>query len=111
MINVFLALLKRPGPKTFRRLLPVPASFPRKRSGGFPFEVQQVTAENLCRGLVVKTLSGSVIIGTDQGEQALIGQCGQISFPRQSSTHASDGVFNAALLPRCMRVAEKGAHR
>src|SRR5206468_992454 len=44
-------------------------------------------------------------------EQALIGQRGQISFPRQSSAHASDGVFNAALLPRCMRVAEKGAHR
>src|SRR5439155_15792453 len=81
------------------------------REGGFTFEVQQVTAENLCRGFVVKTLSGSVIIGTHQGEQALIGQRGQISFPRQSSAHASDGVFNAALLPRCMRVAEKGAHR
>src|SRR5205807_2860867 len=81
------------------------------RQGGFTFEVQQVTAENLCRGFVVKTLSGSVIIGTHQGEQALIGQRGQISFPRQSSAHASDGVFNAALLPRCMRVAEKGAHR
>src|SRR5438128_6423615 len=81
------------------------------RGGGFTFEVQQVTAENLCRGFVVKTLSGSVIIGTHQGEQALIGQRGQISFPRQSSAHASDGVFNAALLPRCMRVAETGAHR
>src|SRR6266498_3954251 len=86
-------------------------SFRRKPEGGFTFEVQQVTAKNLCRGFVVKTLSRSVIIGTHQGEQALIGQCGQISFPRQSSAHASDGVFNAALLPRCMRVAEKGAHR
>src|SRR5438874_5800252 len=82
-----------------------------KPAGGFTFEVKQVTAENLCRGFVVKTLSRSVIIGTHQGEQALIGQRGQISFPRQSSAHASDGVFNAALLPRCMRVAEKGAHR
>src|SRR5436309_15256634 len=77
------------------------SSFPRKREGGFTFEVQQVTAENLCRGFVVKTLSRSVIIGTHQGEQALIGPRGKISFPRQSSAHASDGVFNAALLPRC----------
>ena len=68
-------------------------------------------AEDLCRGSIVKTLSWSVIIGTDQAEQALIGQCGQISFPRQSSAHASDGVFNPALLPGGMRVTEKGAHR
>ena len=73
--------------------------------------MQQVTAENLRRGFVVKTLSRSVIIGTDQPEQALIGYRGQVGFPREPTAHSSDGIFNAALLPRCMRIAEKGAHR
>src|SRR5438445_12649082 len=85
---------------SFSRMVEIPrpeanegSSCRRRPAGGFTFEVQQVTAENLCRGFVVKTLSRSVIIGTHQGEQALIGQRGQISFPRQSSAHASDGRF------------------
>src|SRR5919106_2253552 len=51
-------------------------SFPRKWESGFTFQVQQVTNKNFCRSFVVKTLSGSVVIGTNQGEQALVGQSG-----------------------------------
>src|ERR1051325_9349435 len=86
-------------------------SFRRTPGGGFTFEVQQVTGKDLRRSFVVKALSRSVIISTNQAEQALMGQGSQIRFPRQSSAHASDGIFNPALLPRGMRVAEKGAHR
>src|SRR4030095_9173190 len=42
MINVFLAVLKRPRPKTFRRLLPVPASFPRKREAESSFSSEAI---------------------------------------------------------------------
>src|SRR5262245_11661882 len=86
-------------------------SFPWKREGGFTFQVQQVTDKNLCRSFVLKTLSGSVIIRANERHQASIRECGQISFPRQASTHSADGIFNAAFLPRRMRVAEKGPHR
>ena len=51
-------------------------SFPRKREGGFTFEVQQITGEDLRRSFVVKTLSRSVIIGSNQRDQALFGKCG-----------------------------------
>src|ERR1700738_2921615 len=86
-------------------------SCPRKRAGGFTFQVQQVTAENLRRGFVVKTPSRSVIIGTDQREQAMVRESSQVGFSRQPSAHAPDGVFNAAFLPGRMSIAEKGAHR
>src|ERR1041385_4594244 len=89
----------------------VRTSFRANWRGGFTFEVQQVTGKDLRRSFVVKALSRSVIISTNQAEQALMGQGSQIRFPRQSSAHASDGIFNPALLPRGMRVAEKGAHR
>ena len=49
------------------------SSFPRRREGGFTFQVQQFMAENLCRSFVVKTLSRRMIIGANQTEQTLIG--------------------------------------
>lgn len=45
----------------------------RRRAGGFTFEVQQVTGKYFSRSFVVKTLSWSVIIGTGQGKQAVVG--------------------------------------
>ena len=73
--------------------------------------MQQIMAENLCWGLVVETLSRSVIIGTNQREQAMVRESRQVGFSRQPASHAADGVFNAAFLPRGMGVAEKGTHR
>ena len=90
---------------------PRDSSFPRRREGGFTSEVQQIMAENLCWGLVVKTLSRSVIIGTNQREQAMVRESRQVGFSRQPASHAADGVFNAAFLPRRMGITEKGAHR
>ena len=82
-------------------------SFPRRREGGFTFEVQQVTGEDLGRGIEVKTLSWSVIIRANHTEQAVIGECSEVGFSRQASTHATDGVLDAALLPRGMTSQKK----
>ena len=87
------------------------ASFPRTPEGGFTFEVQQVTGEDLGRGFEVKTLSWGVIIGANHREQAVIGEGSEVGFSRQASTHATDGVLDAALLPRGMSITEKGSHR
>ena len=97
----------------FHRAVVAPSwahSFPRTRVGGFTFQVQELVAEHLCRSFVVKALSRSVIIGTDQTEQAVVGQRSQVGLPRQSSAQAADGVFNTTFLPRGMGITEKGAH-
>src|SRR3989442_13867922 len=63
MINVFLALLKRPGPKTFRRLLPVPASFPRKRESSFSSEaILQSTWMPACAGMTNSARSSRILL-------------------------------------------------
>jgi hypothetical protein len=48
-------------------------SFPRKREGGFTFQVQQFMTENLCRSFIVKALSRRLIIRANQTEQTVIG--------------------------------------
>ena len=87
------------------------SSLPRKREGGFTFEVQQFFQENLRWSFKVQALSRSVIIGSNQRQQALFWQCSQVRFSRKPSAHSSDGIFNAAFLPRRVGIAEKGAHR
>jgi iron(III) transport system substrate-binding protein len=52
VINFSLDLLKRPRLKTFRRLLPVPVSFPRKRESSFSSEaILQSTWMPACAGM------------------------------------------------------------
>ena len=83
----------------------------RKPAGGFTFEVQQIPDEYLSRGIVVKTLSWSVIIRANQREQAKIRERGQIGLSRQATAHPTDGVLDAALLPGRVSITEKGPHR
>src|SRR4029453_16866940 len=71
-------------------------SYRRKPVGGFTFEVQQIPDEYLSRGIVVKTLSWSVIIRANQREQAKIRERGQIGLSRQATAHPTDGVLDAA---------------
>ena len=73
--------------------------------------MQQVTNEDLGRGIEVKTLSWGVIIRANHREQAVIGERSEVGFSRQASTHATDSVLDAALLPRGMSITEKGSHR
>ena len=73
--------------------------------------MQQLIIENLGWGSEVKAFSWGMIVGLKEREQASFGNRGKVGFSRQASAHPTDGVFNAALLPRSVGIAEKGSHR
>ena len=80
----------------------------RKPGGGFTFEVQQLFNEDLSGGVEVKTLSGSIVIDCDEVIELAVVNGGEIGLSGKKSACTSDGVFDAALLPGRMRVAEVG---
>ncbi len=82
------------------------SSSPRKRGGGFTFEVQQFL-EHLRGGCEVKAFSGGVVVGVEEGVEALVGEGGEIGLARNKATHAPDGIFDAALLPGRVGIAEE----
>ena len=82
-------------------------SFPRKREGGFTFEVQQFV-EHLCRCFEVKAFSWGVVVGAQEGVEASIGEGCEVGFARDEAAHTTDGVFDAALLPGRIGIAEEG---
>src|SRR5579883_230558 len=84
-----------------------PLSFPRKREGGFTLEVQQFE-EDLGARLVAEAFSWGVIIEAEEGEEALICEDGEVCFAGDEAAGAADGVFDSALLPRGIGVAEVG---
>ena len=45
-------------------------SFPRRREGGFTFEVQQLDLECLMRGVEVEAFSGGIVVGVGEGLDA-----------------------------------------
>ena len=89
-------------------ILPTSAHSPRKRGGGFTFEVQHLAPEDFCRGVPVKALSGGVVIGLDEVLEPLGGEESKIGLARKGSAHASDGILDAALLPRGVGIAKEG---
>ncbi len=48
--------------------------------------------------MVGKTSSGCVVVGRDEGIKAVCAQGGEGGFARDGSPHATEGIFNAALL-------------
>ena len=70
--------------------------------------MQHLVEEDLGRGLEVKALSRGGVVGPEELGEALLGEGRQIGFARQRSAEAADGVFDAALLPGCVWVAEVG---
>src|SRR6266852_2976036 len=82
-------------------------SSPRKRGGGFTFEVQQFE-EGLRWGFEVKAFSRGVVVGTDDGVETLVREGCEVSLARDETAHASDGVFDTALLPGRVGIAEEG---
>ena len=70
--------------------------------------MQQSVEEDLSRRSVVKTLSRGVVVERDGGEEALLRESGEIGFSGDEATQATDGVFDAALLPRGVRITEEG---
>jgi len=65
-------------------------------------------AEGFGRGAEVKAFAGRVVVGADQGVEARWGEECEVGLARQEPAHAADGVFDAALLPWRVGVAEEG---
>jgi len=65
-------------------------------------------AEGLGWSSEVKAFSWSVIVGTDERIEALVFERCEIGFARNEAAHAADGVFDPALLPRRVGIAEEG---
>src|SRR6266478_7594727 len=82
-------------------------SSPRKRGGGFTFELQQFV-EHLRGGGEVKALSRGVVVGAEEGMEARLAQGREVGLTRNEAAHAANGIFDAALLPRRIGIAEEG---
>ena len=80
----------------------------RKSGGGFTFEVQQLLAEDLCRGFVAETFARRIVVGLQHCIEVLILESCKIGLSRQEAAHAPDGVFDGAFLPWCVGIAEEG---
>src|SRR5262245_6847774 len=83
-----------------------PPSSPRRRGGGFTFEVQHF-GEGLGRGPEVKAFSWSVVVGANEGVEAPVWKRGEVGLARNEAAHSTDGVLDAALLPGGIGIAEE----
>ncbi len=80
----------------------------RTRGCGFTFEVQQLVVKNLGGRLIAEAVTRRIIIGLDHVCKAFVRERGQVGFAGQGPAQAADGVFDPALLPGRMRIAEEG---
>src|SRR5216684_3741428 len=94
--------------RTNSRLLSL--SSRRKPEDGFTFEVQQLGKESLGGGLEAEALSGCEVIGGSAGIEGIGVDGREVGFAGQGASHAPDGIFDAALLPGAMGIAEEGLH-
>ena len=79
----------------------------RMPGGGFSLEVQHL-GEDLGWGAEVQGLSRGVIVGLGDAADVTRLELIEIGAPGQEASEATDGVFDAALLPRSARVTEEG---
>ncbi len=81
----------------------------RRRPGdGFTFEVQQLRKEGLGGGLEAEAFSGGVVVGGGAGVEGIGVDGCQVGFAGQGASHATDRVFDAALPPGAVGIAEEG---
>src|SRR5260370_24105210 len=81
----------------------------RRRPGdGFTFEVQQLRKESLGGGLEAEALSGCEVVGGSAGIKGIGVDGREVGFTGQGASHAADRVFDAALLPGAIGIAEGG---
>ncbi|MFL6824100.1 MAG: hypothetical protein ACJ8FA_16190, partial [Xanthobacteraceae bacterium] len=69
-------------------------SSPRKRGGGFTFELQQFL-EHLRGGCEVKALSRGVVVCAKKGLEPWLAQRGEIGPTRDEAAHTTNGIFDA----------------
>ena len=65
--------------------LPLHSSFPRKREGGFTFEVQQLGQECLGWGLEVQAFSRGIVVGGGEGIEDLRRQLDDVPFEKRKA--------------------------
>src|ERR1700749_217735 len=63
------------------------------------------------RGSEGKGFVGGGVVGGDEGAKSAVGERSKIGFTGDESTHSSDRVFDAALLPGRVGIAEEGVDR
>src|SRR5260370_4071631 len=80
-------------------------SSPRRWGGGFTVEVQHFL-EDLRRGCEVKAFSRGVVIAAEEVVETLVGESGELGFPRDEAAHPTDGGFGATLLPKGLGTPE-----
>jgi hypothetical protein len=88
-----------------------PLSSWRKPGGGFTLEVQQLRGEGLGRGSEVKAFARGVVVGGNGLREAPGWELFEVGLSGDEAAQAADGVLDAALLPRRVRVAEEGLHQ
>src|ERR1043166_8164657 len=89
---------------------PCHASSPRRRGAAFTFEVQHLS-KGLGWGSEVKAFARGVVVGGDAFAEAAVWEGSEIGFARDEAAHPADGIFDAALLPGCVGIAEEGLDR
>jgi hypothetical protein len=67
--------------------------------------------KGLSRGAEVKAFAWGVVVGGDEAAETAGRERGEVGFAGDEAAHSSDGVFDAALLPRRVWVAEEGFDR
>ena len=83
----------------------------RRRPGaGFTLEVQHL-GKGLGGGSVVKAFARGVVVGGDELSEAAGWEGCEIGFTRDEAAHSTDGIFDAALLPGGVGIAEEGFDR
>ncbi|KKC23937.1 hypothetical protein WP12_22070 [Sphingomonas sp. SRS2] len=71
-------------------------------------QVQQLLFEGFDGSFEVEALSRSVVVSACEQVKLICGDEIEVGFSWQEAPGASDGVFDATLLPGAMRVAEEG---
>jgi hypothetical protein len=94
----------------FARRVVLNASFSLKDPCGFTFQVQQQRGKDLGGSLEVEAFPLGVIMTVSEGVDAALRQQVRLDVSGQQTAQPSEGVFDAAFLPRRVDVAEVGLH-
>jgi hypothetical protein len=66
----------------------------RTPGGGFTFEVQQLLAEDLCRGFVSETFARRIVVSADAGIEVGVIEICKVCLSGQKPSQSSDSVFD-----------------
>src|SRR5205085_10067625 len=91
-------------------LLKSATSSRRTPGGGFTLEVQHLS-KGLGGSSEVKAFTGRIVVGGDELTEAAGWEGCEVGFAGDEAAHSTDGIFDAALLPGGVGIAEEGLDR